>query len=175
MRSTLIGFALSVLAAGPLLGQEFRPPEEEETVPPLVRVGLFGFGSRLGIDFKGPTQAIASVTLDVADIASDRVRLRPSGEIGFGGGPDTYLANLELMYRFAADSERAVPYVGFGIGIYGQPACGPAPGCPKVWPQFALGFEIKYRPGINWLLEYHGEDALRRHRFFIGLSTRRED
>ena len=54
-----------------------------------------------------------------------------------------------------------------------NPGCDVAPDCPKVWPQFSLGFEVKFRPGINWLLEYRGEDALRRHRFFVGLTTRR--
>jgi len=174
MRSSLLLVTLLGLGAGPLAAQDFRPPQdEEEAGPSAVRFGLFGFSSRLGVDFKGATQAVATVALDVADLYSDRVRLRPSFEIGFVGQPDTYVANLEAMYRFAADSERAIPYIGFGLGMYGQSGCKTTPGCPKVWPQFALGFEIRYNQSMNWLIEYHGEDALRRHRFFIGLSTRR--
>jgi hypothetical protein len=36
-----------------------------------------------------------------------------------------------------------------------------------------FGFEMHYRSTFNWLLEYHGMDALRRHRVYIGLTTRR--
>jgi len=45
--------------------------------------------------------------------------------------------------------------------------------CPAFWAQFVLGFELKLRNQINWLLEYHAEDAFRRHRVFVGLTTRR--
>ena len=169
-RSTLL---LLLLAAPPLAAQDFRPPDEEKP-PSSIKVGITGFGARAGVDFSGANQLISSIAIDVADLYSDRVRVRPSGEIGIGGGVDTYLANLDVMYRFMGDAERAVPYVGFGVGLFGQnPGCGPDPGCPRLWPQFTLGFELNFRPGINWLLEYRGENALRRHRFFIGLSTRR--
>ena len=165
---------LAVLFAAPkLTAQDFRPPEDEDKPPSSIRVGLFGFSSRVGVDFKGPTQPIVSLAVDVADLYTDRLRVRPSAEIGFGNGTDTYVANVEVMYRFAGDSERAIPYVGLGLGLYGQPGCGPAPDCPKIWPQVVLGFEIRYTARMSWLLEYHGEDAFRRHRFFIGLATRR--
>jgi len=164
---TLLGAAL------PASAQDFTPPAEEDAPPTSVKFGLFGFSSRLGVDFRGVNQAIASIAVDVADVYSDRVRLRPSFEIGAGGGLATYVGNIELVYRFMPDSEQAVPYVGFGLGVYGQTACGAAPGCPKIMPQFALGFELRFRNNMNWLLEYHGEDALRRHRFFVGLATRR--
>jgi hypothetical protein len=101
------------------------------------------------------------------------VRLRPSAEIGLGDSVTTYVVNLELLFRFTADSELAVPYVAFGPALYSQERCATAVDCPQVWAQFALGFEIRFRGHMNWLLEYHGEDALRRHRFFIGLTTRR--
>jgi hypothetical protein len=166
-------YALVALAlAVPARAQDFTPPEDD-TPPSTIRVGVFGFGARIGVDFRGPNQAVMSGTVDVADIYSDRIRLRPSFEIGVGSGVTSYVANLELMYRFLPDGERAVPYVGFGLGLFGQPGCGPAPDCPGVWPQFALGFEIRLRDSFSWLLEYHGEDTLRRHRFFIGLVTRR--
>jgi hypothetical protein len=138
-----------------------------------LRFGIFGFASRVGVDFYGRNQLLLSPALDVADIFSDRVRLRPSAEIGLGDSATTYVTNLELLFRFTPDREVAVPYVGFGAGVYSQQRCGAAPRCPRVWAQFALGFEMKFRENMNWLLEYHGEDGLRRHRIFIGLTTRR--
>jgi hypothetical protein len=156
-----------------LRAQEFKPPKDEDSEPTSIKVGLTGFSSRVGVDFKGANQLISSIAFDVADLYSSRVRVRPSGEIGVGGGIDTYVASVDLMYRFTEDSERAVPYIGFGLGLWGHAQCAAATDCPKVWPQFTLGFELNFRPGINWLMEYRGEDALRRHRFFIGLATRR--
>jgi hypothetical protein len=155
--------------------QEFIPPKDQsiDTTASRVRLGIFGFGMRMGVDFSGRNQAVLSPTLDAGDLFTDRVRFRPSAEVGVGDTAVTYVMNLELMYRFTADKEAAVPYIGFGGGVYSQERCGAAPDCPRVWAQFALGFEIKFRQNMNWLLEYHGEDGLRRHRFFIGLTTRR--
>ena len=160
----------SVVAA-----QEFIPPKDAtvDTTAGALRLGIFGFGTRLGVDFTGRNQAVLSPTLDAGDLFTDRVRFRPSVELGVGDSATTYVMNLELMYRFTADQEVAVPYLAFGGAVYSQERCGAAPDCPRVWAQFALGFEIKFRQNMNWLLEYHGEDALRRHRFFIGLTTRR--
>ena len=172
MRVALLAMTL-LTSAVPLVAQDFTPPAEDESPPTSVRIGLFGFSSKLGVDFRGINQAIASIAIDVADVYSDRVRLRPSFEIGAGSGVASYVGNIEMMYRFLPDTEQAVPYIGFGLGIYGQTGCGPAPGCPKLMPQFALGFELKFQNNMNWLIEYHGEDALRRHRFFVGLATRR--
>jgi hypothetical protein len=98
------------------------------------------------------------------------------GEIGTGSFPDTYLGALELTYRFTRDLETAVPYIGGGVGVWGHQSCdGSAPGdtCPRVWPMFTLGFELRLSTRFNWLLEYHGEQALSRHRLFIGLTSRR--
>lgn len=172
MRCYVLTLALLVSAvrAG---AQDFTPPADDDAPPTSIKFGLFGFSSRLGVDFSGANQAVASMAVEVADVYSNRVRLRPSFEIGAGGVGATYVGNIELMYRFMPDAERAVPYVGLGLGIFGQPGCGPAPGCPQVMVQFALGFELRFRNNMNWLLEYHGEDALRRHRFFVGLATRR--
>lgn len=177
MRARLVGLMLLPLL--PLLppsagAQEFVPPQEQSGGRThRLRLGIFGFGSRIGVDFAGRNQVIVSPMLDVADLFSDRVRLRPSAEIGLGGTVTTYVTNLELMYRFTADQEIAVPYIGFGGAVFSQDGCAAAAECPRLWAQFALGFELKFREHINWLLEYHGEDGLRRHRFFIGLSTRR--
>lgn len=162
---------VAVLMAAPLRAQEFVAPEESAAHG--FRLGLFGFASRLGVDFAGGNQAIVSVALDAADVLTDRVRLRPSFEIGLGDSLNTYVGSLEFLYRFTPDTEVAVPYVGFGLGLWSQQQCAAAAGCPDVWAQFALGFELRLRRHLSWLLEYHGEDSLRRHRFFIGLSTRR--
>lgn len=168
MRVTLLAF---LAAVAPLSAQEFVPPEQ--SVAHGFRVGFFGFSSRLGVDFEGGNQAIVSMGLDAADVLTDRVRLRPSFEIGLGDSLNTYVGNLEVLYRFTSDTEIAVPYVGFGLGVWSQQRCGAVADCPEVWAQFALGFELRLRNHLSWLLEYHGEDSLRRHRFFIGLSTRR--
>ena len=170
-------FVLPLLALLPLpaRAQEFVPPQEQGgAATGGLRLGIFGFGSRAGVDFAGRNQLIISPSLDVADIFTDRIRLRSSAEIGVGDSLTTYVVNLELMLRFTNDAELAVPYVGFGGAVMSQEGCGaPTADCPQVWAQFALGFEIRFREHINWLLEYHGEDGLRRHRFFIGLATRR--
>src|SRR6185295_6891003 len=79
-----------------LAAQDFRPPDEDKE-PSKVKIGLTGFGARAGVDFKGTSQLVSSITLDVADLYSDRIRVRPSGEIGIGGGVNTYLANLDVM------------------------------------------------------------------------------
>jgi hypothetical protein len=168
----LTAFVLALLSiTGPVTAQDFAPPEDDAP-PSTIVFGISGFSSRLGLDFRGTNQIVASMAVDVADIYSERVRLRPSFEIGVGGAA-TYLMNAEVMYRFLHDTETAVPYVGGGLGVYGQPNCDVAPNCPRLMLQFALGFEIRLQNNFNWLIEYHGEDALRRHRFFIGLATRR--
>jgi hypothetical protein len=164
---------LGLAVSGALRAQQFVPPEERASPSSGIRLGLFGFGARLGVDFEGTNEAIVSVTLDAADLFTPQVRLRPSLEIGIGDSLGSYVGNLELMYRFTPDTEIAVPYVGFGLGLWSQQRCASTPECPDLWAQFALGFELKMRDQINWLLEYHGENGLRRHRFLIGLATRR--
>ena len=171
----LFAVLLALHLAAPLAAQDFRPPDED-TEPTSVQFGITGFGARAGVDFTGANQLISSISLDIADLYTSRFRLRPSGEIGIGGGINTYLVNLDVIWRFVSDAETAVPYIGAGFGVFAaNPGCGPAPGCPKFWPQFELGFELRFRPGINWLIEYRAEDLVRRHRFFVGLTTRRGD
>lgn len=144
--------------------------------PPVSRwrVGLFGFGARVGADLNGDANLVFGYSLDVADLYVEGLRLRPSAEVGLGGdSSDTYVGNLELIYRFTKDSDIAVPYVGVGLALQGHRTCSSDPQCPNLWAQFALGFELAIRPSFNWFLEYHGEDGFRRHRLFIGLATRR--
>jgi hypothetical protein len=173
MRGSL---AIMLLLATPprsARAQDFVPPDANAQSG-SVRLGLFGFGTRLGFDVAGDNQVVGGITLDAGHLFSDRVRVRPSVEVGVGDGPNSYVLNFELMYRFVSDRETAVPYTGFGLGVWGQGECAVVPGCPGVWPQFALGFELKIREHFNWLLEYHAEDTFSRHRLFIGLTTRRQ-
>jgi hypothetical protein len=116
---------------------------------------------------------VASVALDMGDLYTDRLRLRSSAELGFGWGDNTYVANMEVIHRLTSDRVIAVPYVGAGFALAGREGCDLADDCPSFWVQFVLGFEFKLRDQINWLLEYHAEDALKRHRIFIGLTTKR--
>jgi hypothetical protein len=136
-------------------------------------IGLYGFSAMGGVDLEGEGQAIAAVAIDGGHLLTRRLRIRPSGEIGFLGSDNRYLLNVELLYRFADDSHLAVPYVGTGLGLSGREECGADPDCPGVWLQFVLGFDMRIRQNISWLLEYHPADAFRRQRIMVGLSTRR--
>ncbi|MCH7491583.1 MAG: hypothetical protein IID05_12935 [Gemmatimonadetes bacterium] len=184
MTRQLLVRAIVVLAAAVGLAptgveaQEFIPQDAEEQATSGnggLNLGLYGFSMRMGLDIEGGggAQPLLSLALDMGDVFTRRLRLRPSAEIGFGNAVDTYVVNAEVMFRLADDTEAAVPYIGGGFGVAGQDNCGLAPNCPEVWLQFALGFEIRIREFLNWLLEYHAEDGLQRHRLFIGLSTRR--
>jgi len=176
VRAIVVLAAAVELAPTGVDAQDFTPPDEEEQVAAGkggLNVGLYGFSMRMGLDIEGDAEPLASFALDLGDVLTDRIRLRPSAEIGFGNAVDTYVVNAEVIFRLADDTEAAVPYVGGGFGVAGQDNCGPAPDCPKAWVQFALGFEIRIRESLNWLLEYHAEDGLQRHRLFLGLSTRR--
>ena len=165
MRMMLV--LLGLLLSAPLAAQN-----DYQTERPF-QLGLYGFSARAGVDFEGEGQAVASFAVDMGNLYTDRLRLRPSAELGFGWGDNTYVANLEVVYRFTADTEIAVPYVGGGVALSRQEECGLIDDCPAFWAQFVLGFELKLRNQINWLLEYHAEDAFRRHRVFVGLTTRR--
>jgi hypothetical protein len=172
MRIPLVSFVLLFTAS--LAAQtDFQSPEGDGVSTRPFQLGIFGFAARAGVDFEGQGQALASFALDMGDLYTDRLRLRPSAELGFGWGDNTYVANVEVVYRFTADTVVAVPYVGGGVALSGQEGCGAIDDCPSVWAQFVLGFELKLRNRINWLLEYHAEDAFRRHRLFVGLTTRR--
>lgn len=162
--------ACAILAHG-VGAQQFVPPKNAKHGG--TRLGLFGFGVRAGVDFRKSAQLVLGSTLDIGDLFSNRLRLRPSAELGVFNGPNTYVGNFEVLWRFTADEEVATPYMGGGIGVAGRDGCGSAPNCPGLWLNAVFGFELRYRSTFNWLLEYHGMDALRRHRFFIGLTTRR--
>jgi len=162
---------VAVLAVRQAAAQQFQPPKNAGHGG--TRIGLFGFGVRGGVDFRRSSQLVLGSTLDIGDLFSNRLRLRPSAEIGVFHGPNTYVGNFELLWRFTNDEEVATPYIGAGLGVAGRDGCGSDPRCPGLWLNTAFGFELRYRSTFNWILEYHAMDRLRRHRLFIGLTTRR--
>ena len=164
--------ALAVAAPAALSGQQFQPPGTSGSGRG-TRIGLFGFGVRGGFDFRGDDQFIAGASLDLGNLFWSRLRLRGSAEIGVFNGSNTYVGSFEGLFRFTDDNQVAQPYVGTGISLAGQEGCGTIATCPGLWINVVFGFELRYRSTFNWLLEYHGMDALRRHRFYIGLTTRR--
>ncbi|HXM38643.1 MAG TPA: hypothetical protein VN908_08300 [Gemmatimonadales bacterium] len=171
MRIVVIAL-LSALAVNGAAAQQFVPPKGPGARTG-TRIGLFGFGVRGGVDLRGDGQFVLGTTLDVGDLFTNRVRLRPSAEIGVFNGSNTYVGNFEALWRFTDDEEVATPYIGAGLGLAGRENCGADPQCPDVWFNLVFGFELHYRSTFNWLLEYHGMDALRHHRVYIGLTTRR--
>ena len=162
---------LGAITAGSLTAQQFSPPKSG--APGGTRIGVFGFGVRAGIDLKGDGQLVLGTTLDMGNLFSNRVRLRPSAEIGIFNGENSYVASMEALWRFTDDEEVATPYIGTGLSLAGHEACGTDPQCPDVWLNVVFGFELRYRSTFNWLLEYHGMDTMRRHRIYVGLTTRR--
>ncbi len=173
VRTTLLVIvALGSLALPRAGAQQFSPPKNSGAGKG-TRIGLFGFGVRTGLDFKNDGQVVLGTTLDVGNLFSSRVRLRPSAEVGVFNGENTYVASFESLWRFTDDEEVATPYVGAGLSMAGHGKCGLDPDCPGLWVNLVVGIELHYRSTFNWLLEYHGMDALRRHRLYIGLTTRR--
>ena len=172
----LVLLVVGVVPARTLTAQDFIPPEASGQAGEgsKIQIGVYGFSTLLGWDFEADGAGIVSFALDLGNLGSSQVRLRPSVEIGFAGDVDTYVVNAEVLYRFTLDTEKAVPYVGLGLALAGRDDCEFAlQGCPEVWLQFALGFELMFRDNMNWIFEYHGEDALNRHRLFFGLTSRR--
>ena len=164
---------VALAAVTSLAAQEFHPPSVRRPGSRGTRIGLFGFGARGGMALSGSTQLAMGVTLDGGDLFVDRLRLRPSGEIGVFNGANTYAGSLEGLYRFTGDAESVTPYAGFGFSLAGHDRCGSDPDCPGLWANAVVGFELHYRSTFNWLLEYHGMDVFRRSRVYLGLTTRR--
>lgn len=169
---------LLATVAGALVGpiptsaQDFLPPEQSARRGSFF-VGLEGFTSRFGVDVTDDNQAVMGAGLDLGNVGSNRFRFRSIVEVGFGTGTDTYVIGADIVYRFMPDTERAIPYVGIGPGIFTAEDCNAFTSCPKVWAQFTIGFELRLRQPFNWLVEYRAEDAFGRHRVFVGLTTRR--
>ena len=171
IRITALALVTSVFVAQRAAAQQFVPPKN--ATHGGTRIGLFGFGVRGGVDFRRSGQLVLGTTLDIGDLFSNRVRLRPSAEVGLFNGPNTYVGNFEVLWRFTTDEEVATPYIGGGLALAGRDGCGTDPGCPGLWLNAVFGFELHYRSTFNWLVEYHGMNAMRRHRLYVGLTTRR--
>lgn len=165
----LAACALALVLPAALAGQQ--PPAQGANRG--TRIGLYGFGVRGGFDFRGDDQFIAGASLDVGDLLWSRLRLRPSFEIGVFNGRNTYIGDFEALFRFTDDNQTVLPYLGTGLALAGQEDCGTIPGCPGVWINLVLGLELHYRSTFNWMIEYRGMDLLQRHRFYVGLTTRR--
>ncbi|HUL49563.1 MAG TPA: hypothetical protein VLT79_06060 [Gemmatimonadales bacterium] len=166
------GLSILLLLAAPLAGQAFPPPRVQQGGGG-TRLGLFGFGVRVGADLNQGGQFVLSGTLDIGDLFTRRLRLRPSGDIGVGSGANSYSGSFEVLYRLTDEDRSLTPYVGGGLALAGHAQCGADSGCPAVWFNTVLGLEIRYRSTFNWLLEYHAMDAFQRNRLYLGLTTRR--
>ena len=163
--------AAFTLAAAVARAQEFQPPSSGRPSagpPGGLRVDLIGFSTRAGVDVSGGTALVLGSAIDVAELWSPSVRLRPSVEFSGSGTTTALHVALEVVYRFQPDRAPAIPYIGLGLGYFNQESGG----VHRVWPTIAMGFELAFRPSFNWLLEYHALDRLGRHRFMLGLSTR---
>lgn len=172
MRNLRMALGALVVATS-LEAQDFHPPPVQRSSPGGTRVGLFGFGVRGGLDLSGNTQMVFGATLDAGNLVTNRFRLRPAGEIGVFNGSNSYVGSLEGLFRFTGDEEVATPYVGGGFSLAGHAGCGADPDCPALWVNVVVGFELRYRSTFNWLFEYHGMDAFRHNRIYVGLTTRR--
>jgi hypothetical protein len=152
-------------------GQEFGPPKNSSHTG--TRFGLLGFGVRGGLDLAGDGQFLLGTTLDMGNLFTNRVRMRPSFDLGVFNGPNTYAGSFDLLWRFTEDEEVTTPYIGAGLSLAGHDGCGTDSQCPDVWLNLTFGFELHYRSTFNWLLEYRAVDAFDKHRLYVGLTTRR--
>lgn len=171
MRISLIA-GLACLAATPGVAQVYEPPADATAPDQGTHLGLDGFGVRGGLDFTHNGRLAVGATLDLGQLFTSRLRLRASAELSVFNGPNVYVGSLETLYYFTGPAERTRPYAGLGLGLAGGEACSADPDCPDLWPNVVLGFELRFRPTFNWLLEYHGMDLLRENRIYVGLTTR---
>ena len=169
---------LTIAAATPLCAQEFVPPDRRPAPPSQAPaqqtaapqsgffVDVLGFSTRGGAQVNKGGQFVVGSTIDIAQLGSPQVRLRPSLETGFGSASTSVGVNVEVMYRFQPDAAPAIPYLGIGFGYYDDNTI------KKGWPTVTMGFELPFKRTMNWLIEYHALDTLKRSRFFVGLATR---
>jgi hypothetical protein len=158
--------------------QEFVPPDRRPGAQPAtpsapsdappagLRVELLAFSTRGGAQVNKNQQFLLGSTLDVVQLWTPQARIRGSFEVGFGNPTTSLAVNAEVVYRLQPDHTPAIPYVGLGVGYYDDSSA------TKVWPTVVMGFELRFRRSMNWLLEYHALDGLKRSRFLIGLATR---
>lgn len=172
--------AALLLPARRLDAQEFVPPDRRPGAPPAaspvpsgndagldgLRLDLLAFSTRGGAQVNKQPQFVLGSTLDVVQLWTPQARIRGSFEVGFGRPTTSLAVNAEVVYRLQPDNAPAIPYVGLGVGYYDDSTA------KKVWPTVVMGFELRFRRSMNWLLEYHALDGLRRSRFLVGLATR---
>ena len=163
---------LVCLAITPGAAQEYEPPVDAAAPAGGTHLGLDGFGVRGGLDFTHNGRLAVGATLDLGQLFTPRLRLRASAELSVFNGPNVYVGSLETLYYFTGPAEGARPYAGLGLGLAGGAECSADPDCPDLWPNVVVGFELRFRPTFNWLLEYHGMDLLRENRIHVGLTTR---
>ena len=170
-------WALVISATAPLAAQEFVPPDRRPAPPsqtpaqaPAGQSGfvmdVLGFSTRGGFQVNKGGQFLLGSTIDIAQLGTPQVRLRPSFEVGFGNSTTSIGLNAEVVYRFQPDAAPAIPYLGLGWGYYDDHTT------RRGWATVAMGFELPFKRNMNWLIEYHALDALKRSRFFVGLATR---
>ena len=173
-------FVMLVVVAGSAAAQEFVPPDRggrpapagqapqstSGTAPTGIQIGVFGFSTRGGFQVNKGGQAVIGSTIDLVELGTPAVRVRPSFEMGFGSSAYSIGVNLEVVYRFQPDQAPAIPYLGLGAGYYNDTTS------TKLWLTVVMGFELAFSRNMNWLIEYHALDGLRRSRFLVGLSTR---
>ncbi len=178
MRLPIVCVLALAIAAPAAAAQDFRPPDPRrpadstrpQTQPAAAesntfRLGILGFSTRAGAQVTNAGQAVIGTTVDIAQLGSPRVRLRPSAEVGFGRPEKSLGASLEAVFRFQPETADAIPYVGAGVGYEDDGTV------ERVWPTFVLGFELPFQSHLRWLVEYHGLDGLRRSRFLVGLAA----
>jgi len=114
----VLALLAGVFVAPRAAAQDFVPPKNAKHGG--TRIGLFGFGVRGGVDFRRSGQLVLGTTLDIGDLFSNRLRLRPSAEVGLFNGANTYVGNFEVLWRFTTDEEVATPYIGGGLALAGR-------------------------------------------------------
>ena len=178
MRVSVVLLLAAYAAVPALRAQDFRPPDsaagrrtaDSSTAPASAessafRFGILGFSTRAGGQVTQDGQAVLGTTIDLVQLGSPRVRLRPSVEVGFGRPEKSLGANVEILFRFQPETAPAIPYIGAGVGYYDDGSI------EHVWPTFVLGFELPFRHNVRWLVEYHALDGLRLSRFLVGLAA----
>jgi hypothetical protein len=173
MRASLVILVCAAASVPAAVAQEFVPPDERGAprqgtpgMRPGVVLGVIGFSTRFGAQANSDEQGVVGSTIDIAQLGSPLVRLRPSFELGFGRSRTSLHLALEAIFRFQPDEADAIPYVGAGLGYYDDGRV------DHLWPNLVMGFELPFRRTFNWLVEYHALDRLGRHRFMVGLATR---
>lgn len=170
-RAALLAVVLAMFPSA-AAAQEFQPPSGGGSPPAGgsgVRFGILGFSTRGGAQVNRGGQGVLGSTVDVAQLGSPQVRLRPSFEVGFGRADKSLHVALEVVYRFQPDNAPSIPYVGAGLGYYDP---GSDSANARVWPNLVMGFELPFRATFNWLVEYHALDRLGRHRFLVGFAAK---